>query len=192
MANMDLLDRKDFVSQVRLALLDWRPRPNTGQILKDVLFVLWIAFIQTTIFPSLFGVNGYVDLMTPWLVVTCIRQKPLQAMLLASCGALVLETRLAVPAGIYICTYWILCSFLIQIRPALSWRYRLPWLVCYLGATLWVLLFESFVINFLQADLLLKPHYYLQALLRLGVATGFGMYLSREWMNIDAEEPVPQ
>lgn len=189
---MDLLDRKDFISQLRLALQDWKPRPNAGHITKDVLFVLWIGFVQTTIFPSLLGVYGYLDLMTPWLVVTFIRQRPAHAMLLATIGALVLETRLAVPAGIYICAYWILCSFLIQVRPALSWRYRLPWFVCYLGATLWVLLFESFVINFLQANLLLKPSYYVQAMLRLAVATGFGMYLSREWMNIDAEEPVPQ
>jgi hypothetical protein len=61
-----------------------------------------------------------------------------------------------------------------------------------MGAALWVILFESFVINFLQTELLAEPHYIFHAILRILLATLAGMYFSREWMNIDAEEPVPQ
>ncbi len=189
---MQGLARNDFFTRSSRWARDWRLRPNSGHLWKDIIFLLCIAFIQMTVLPSLFGSYGYLDLITPWLVVTFICQRPLKALCLASIAAIVLETRLAVPAGLYLCIYWILCSLLIQIRPALSWRYRTPWFVCYVGATLWVLLFESFVINFLQADLLAEPHYFVHALLRLIVATGYGMYLSSEWMNIDAEEPVPQ
>jgi hypothetical protein len=189
---MNLLARQDLLARSRYFLQDWKPRPNTGRFWQDVIFLFFIAFVQTTVGPTLFGKFGYVDLVTPWIVITSIRQRPLQAILLTSIAAFLLETRLAVPAGLYLCAYWILCNLLIQIRPALSWRYRTPWFVCYLASTLWILLFESFVLHFLQPGLLTEVSYVMHMLIRVLVAVGFGMYLSREWMNIDAEEPVPQ
>ncbi|MFY7929682.1 MAG: hypothetical protein ACOVS5_12495 [Oligoflexus sp.] len=189
---MNLLARQDLVSRSRLVLHDWRLRPNTGRFWKDVIFLFIVVFIQTTVGPTLLGKFGFIDLMTPWIVITAIRQRPLQVILLTSLAAFLLETRLAVPAGLYLCAYWILCNILIQIRPALSWRYRTPWFVCYTGSALWILLFESFVLHFLQPGLLTETSYVIHMLIRVLVAAGFGMYLSREWMNIDAEEPVPQ
>ncbi|HYX34861.1 MAG TPA: hypothetical protein VE954_17320 [Oligoflexus sp.] len=189
---MDILERRDALTRTRRTLKKWRPRPNTGSLTKDILFLLIIGFIQITILPYLFGSLGYLDLITPWLVITFIRQRPLQAHILALVGALILETRLAVPAGLYICAYWILANVISLVRPALSWRYKTPWLVSYALASLWVILFEVFVINFLQTASLHQPAYIAQQVVRFIVTVSYGMYLSREWMTIDAEEPVPQ
>jgi len=169
-----------------------KPRPNTGSVAKDIAFVLVILFFQTTFFPTILGSAGVLDFITPWLVVTAIRQKPLQATILAMVAAFGLETKLAVPAGIYLCSYWIMINIFFQIRPALSWRYRTPWAVSYLLASLWIILFETSVLVFLHETWSVTPSFVLQQAVKLIVAVGFGMYLSREWMRIDAEEPVPQ
>jgi hypothetical protein len=189
---MDILERRDALTRTRRTLKKWRLRPNTGSLTKDILFLLVIGFIQITVLPFLFGTLGYLDLITPWLVITFIRQRPLQAHILALVGALIVETRLAVPAGLYICAYWILANVISLVRPALSWRYKTPWLVSYALASLWVILFEVFVINFLQTASLHQPAYIAQQVVRFIVTVSYGMYLSREWMTIDAEEPVPQ
>lgn len=170
----------------------WKPRPNTGTLAKDLVFVLLIVFIQTTLFPTLLGSLGMLDLLTPWLVVTAIRQQPLQATLIAMLGAFALETKLAVPAGLYLCSYFIMINIIFQIRLALSWRYRTPWLASYSLAALWLIVFETFVLVFLHETWSFSAAYVFQEILKLAFAVGFGMYISREWMRIDAEEPVPQ
>ncbi len=186
-----MLDRP--ISSKELIMQSWMPRPNTGIFWKDLIFLLFIVFMQTTVAPALLGKMGHLDFLTPWLVITFIRQRAPQACLFAIIGGLLLETRLAVPAGLYITAYLIVCTLLVQIRPALSWRYRTPWLVCYASASLWLVMFEGFVIHFLQtASPLRKWEFLVQTILKIFIAIGFGMLLSRKWMKLDAEEPVPQ
>jgi hypothetical protein len=189
---MDSLIRRNGWSLARGQMQGWRIRPNTGSLPKDILFMLVIVFVQTTILPTIFGTAGTFDLITPWLVVTAIRQLPLQATIVAMIGAFTLETKLAVPAGIYLCSYWILINIFFQIRPALSWRYRTPWMVSYALSAFWIVLFETFVLSFSQETWDFSFGFVFQQLAKIVVATGFGMFLSREWMRIDAEEPVPQ
>lgn len=189
---MDILERRDALTRLRRTFKKWRPQPNTGSLGKDLLFILVVGFLQITILPFLFGTLGFLDLITPWLVITFIRQRPLSGHILGLIGALIVETRLAVPAGLYICAYWILANVIFLVRPALSWRYKTPWLVSYALASIWVILFEAFVLNFLQTASLNQPVYIAQQVIRFLVTVSFGMYLSREWMTIDAEEPVPQ
>lgn len=189
---MEGLIHRDGLARFKEGLRAWTPRPNSGSLYKDAIYILLLVFAQTTLIPALFGTMAFLDLMTPWLVITCVRQYPLQATLLCLLGALGLETRLAVPAGIYLCNYWILANVIFQFRGALSWRYKTPWFVSYLVAGLWVILFESFVIAFLHRNWLPEPAYIVQQVLRLGFGIAFGMLLSRDWMRIDAEEPVPQ
>lgn len=188
---MDLL-RRDPWSIWKGQMKGWRPRPNTGSLPKDLAFVLVIVFVQTTVLPTILGAGGIFDLITPWIVVSAVRQRPLLATILAMVAAFSLETKLAVPRGIYLCSYWIMINIFFQIRPALSWRYRTPWIVSYALASLWIVLFETFVLSFLHDTWSFTPSFILQQALKLIVATGFGMILSREWMRIDAEEPVPQ
>ncbi len=181
------------ISRKELFFQSWCPRPNTGLFWKDLIFLLFIVFLQTTVAPSLLGSLGHLDFLTPWLVITFIRQRAPQACLMAVAGGLLLETRLAVPAGLYICAYLIVCTLLVQVRPALSWRYRTPWLFCYAAATLWLIVFEGFVIHFLKSSSPLSQwEFLLQSILRILVAISLGMALSRKWMKLDAEEPVPQ
>src|SRR6476469_2436856 len=145
---MDSLIRRNGWSVAKGQLSGWRPKPNTGSVPKDIAFVLVIVFIQTTVLPSIFGVGGVFDLITPWLVVTAVRQRPAQATLIAIVAAFTLETKLAVPRGIYLCAYWIMINIFFQIRPALSWRYRTPWMVSYVLSAFWIVLFETFVLSF--------------------------------------------
>lgn len=187
---MDSVLRRDGFATYREILHAWRMRPNTGSLPKDVVFVLALVFAQTTIFPTIFGSIGVLDLLTPWLVVSAVRQRPLQATVIALIGAFALETKLAVPAGIYLCSYWIMINVLFQIRPALSWRYRTPWLASYAAAALWVALFEIFVLLG-HETWTFSTAFFFQLIFKLLVAVGFGMFLAREWMRIDAEEPVP-
>ncbi|MBC7532322.1 MAG: hypothetical protein H7318_12145 [Oligoflexus sp.] len=189
---MDSLLRRDGWWTWKEALRGWRPRPNTGALPKDIAFVLVIVFFQTTVLPTIFGSGGVFDLITPWIVVSAVRQRPTQATILAMVAAFTLETKLAVPRGIYLCAYWIMINIFFQIRPALSWRYRTPWIVSYVLSALWIVLFETFVLSFLHDTWTFSPSFIVQQALKVFVATMFGMVLSREWMRIDAEEPVPQ
>lgn len=189
---MDSLIERDGLTRMKHELRLWKPKPNSGSLLKDSIFLLALVFLQSTLLPALFGTMAFFDLLTPWLVITCVRQRPLQATLLCFIGAWALETRLAVPAGIYLCSYWILANVIFQFRGALSWRYKTPWFVSYLVSGLWVILFESFVIGFLHQSWIPDATFLLQQIIRLTVSVSFGMLLSREWMRIDAEEPVPQ
>ncbi len=175
----------------RSRLKGWKPKPNSGSLLKDVVFMLAIVFIQTTALPTVFGSVIVFDLVTPWLVVTAVRQKPLQGTIIALVGAFALETKMAVPAGIYLCSYWILVNILFQIRPALSWRYRVPWLASYTIAGLWIILFETFVLSFLHDSWSFSPAFLIRKSVKLVIGIAYGMMLAREWMRIDAEEPVP-
>lgn len=189
---MDSLIERDGLARLKDGLRAWKPRPNSGSLLKDSIFLIVLVFVQTTLLPAVVGTMSCFDLITPWLVIICVRQQALQATFLCLFGAWVLETRLAVPAGIYLCSYWILANVIFQFRGALSWRYKTPWLVSYSVASLWLILFESFVIGFLHHTWMPEATFALQQVLRLVISVGFGMLLSREWMRIDAEEPVPQ
>lgn len=189
---MDSVLRRDPYRNWKELASSWKLRPNSGSLVKDLIFVLVIVFLQTTLIPTLLGTMGMIDLLTPWLVVSAIRQRPLQATLIAMVGAFAMETKLAVPAGIYLCSYWIMINVFFQIRPALSWRYRTPWLVSYAASALWIILFEIFVLMFLHETWIFSTNYVFQEIFKLAFAVGFGLYLSREWMRIDAEEPVPQ
>ncbi|MES2745214.1 MAG: hypothetical protein V4655_07295 [Bdellovibrionota bacterium] len=189
---MDSVLRRDGFATWKEIARSWRPRPNSGSLPKDMIFVLLLVFAQTTIFPTLFGSFGIFDLVTPWIVVTSVRQRPLQGTIIALVAAFALETKLAVPAGIYLCSYWIMINVFFQMRPALSWRYRTPWVVSYAVSALWIALFETFVLAFHHETWNFSTTYVLQEIFKIALATGFGMYLSSEWMRIDAEEPVPQ
>lgn len=189
---MNLLARQDFYTRLRGQLASLIPRPHTGTLWKDIVFLLMIAFFQTTFIPSIFGDFIRVDLLTPWLVMTAIRQQWPSATLLAIIAALCLETRTSTPAGLYLCSYWIMTNIIIQVRAALSWRHQVPWFITYLMASLWVNLFETFVIFLSNGNTFMNWQYWVAVSCRTVTAVAFGMYLCREWHSIDAEEPIPE
>jgi hypothetical protein len=189
---MDLLERNDFYTRTRRLLQSARLRPNTGSLWKDCVFLLILVMVQTTLLPTFLPALVHIDLVTPWLVISFVRQRVAQATLLAFIAALTLETHSAIPAGLYVCVYWIAANVIIQVRPALSWRHQVPWAVTYAVTTLWVSTFEAFVIMMTRGVAELHWTYWLTQMIRLITAVGFGMFLAQEWLKIDAEEPVPQ
>lgn len=189
---MHSLYRTDIATRWRRLKLAIKPRPNTGSLWKDIAYLLLIVWIQTSFFPTLSKGYLQVDLLTPWLVISFIRQHLTSATILAIIGAISLETRSAVPAGLYICAYWITANIIAQVRPALSWRHLVPWAVTYALAALWIILFESLVMMTSLGLSHLHWTHWINQLIRIISAVAFGMYLAREWHKIDAEEPIPQ
>lgn len=182
---------EDMIERAFALLPELMLRPNTGRFWQDTLFVVILTALQLAIFPSLFGRYILIDLVTPWLVISSVRQRPMAATLLVFVAALTLETRSATPRGLYLCPYWIMANVIMAIRPTFSWRHRVPWLMTYLTATLFVIGFESFVYAFTSRVAELGPLYWLRQAFRLAIAVAFGMFLARRWLSIDAEEPVP-
>lgn len=191
LAALDLLERQNLRKRVAAILPELKPRPNTGRLWHDVLFLLLMTVIQVFILPALLGSHLKIDLITPWLAITFIRQPMWTATILAAVGALALETHSSVPAGLYLCAYWIMANVILYARPTLSWRHRVPWLVTYGASATWIILFETFVIAFTVGLSELGLFYWLLQLVRFGIAVGFGMILCREWLAFQAEEPVP-
>ena len=101
MANSEGLRPSPFMDRVRNFLKELKPRPNSGFLYKDILYLLMIGLIQNTITPSLSVLGLTIDLITPWIVITAVRQKALPATIICFTGAFTLEMRTTVPAGLY-------------------------------------------------------------------------------------------
>lgn len=164
------------------------PRPASGKLYLDILFLLLVGALHHTILPSLFGSFVLIDLMTPWLVTTFVAAPLPRAIVTLIVGALVLETHSAAPAGMYIAAYWVICVALRLTRSTLSWRHAFPWLVTFIVAEAWVILFETFVMSVSEGQLRLSFGYVVAQLVRLAVAAFFGMLLSHRLMTIGVGE----
>ena len=168
-----------------------RPRACTGHFGLDLFFVCVIYFCQTVLLPTVFRNWILIDLLTPWLAVSAVAMRIAPLTMITVFAALCFEYRLTVPAGFYLCAYWIMVNSIVQIRPTLSWRHSVPWLATFAGCSLWIVIFESIFVNIYQASVNLDYSYWLRQLLRIAISTGFGMLLCQRWLSIDAEEPVP-
>lgn len=189
---MDLLKREDLRSRMIGIVPELKLRPNTGRLWHDVLFLLIAAVLQIFILPSIFGKHLTIDILTPWLAISFVRQHSLQATILALVGALVLEMHDAVPAGMYIVIYWIMANVIINMRLTISWRHAIPWLVMYTLCSIWVVFFEAFVTILKVGVDVLDLQYWWYQLIRIAISVGIGMFFCREWLDFNAEEPVPQ
>lgn len=187
----EIIGQRDWWARIKRDLPEYRPRPHTGRIWLDILYVLLLIALQESILPTLIGPKVTIDLLTPWLAVTFIRQHAWQATMMVILAGFFIESHLSAPAGLYICAYWIMANVIIQARPSLSWRHRIPWLVTFSLSMVWIIFFESFVLIFVKGVDDLLPAYWLAQLFRFLTSLGFGLFLSREWQNLEAEEPVP-
>ena len=191
-AEIEGLRPRPRIQQLKTALQELALRPNSGSLLKDIYCLLALAFIQNTILPTLPWLSTNIDLITPWLVITAVRQYAPQVSILTFLAALSLEFRSTVPAGLYIVSYWIAVNVIIQIRSALSWRHQVPWFVCYLLVSIWVHSFEIFIIIMSGNLKAISLEFGLQQFLRIASSIAFGMVLCQKWLKFDADEPVPQ
>ena len=184
-------EKKSPIQLLHLAT-EFTPRPHTQKLWLDVLFVLFIAAIHMTILPSVLGKYVKVDLITPWLVIHFVVQRPFPATILAMISAFTLESHSAVPSGIYLCIYWIMGNVIMQVRTNLSWRHNIPWLAAFALAELWVILFETFVLVFTAGINMLTFTYLGAQLTRMISGVAFGFCICQPWLKVDAEEAVPQ
>lgn len=191
-ANIEGVRPHQFIDRLHHFRKELKPRPNSGFFYKDVIYLIMIGFLQNTIIPTLMPWGLTIDLITPWLVITAIRQHALPATILAFLAAFILELNSTIPSGIYIVTYWITVNLIVQVRLALSWRHQIPWTVSYLMAGLWVHAFESVVVFMSQGMEGITLVFLAQQVFKIFTAVCFGMLLCQEWLKFDAEEPVPQ
>ncbi len=170
-----------------------RPRPNSSDLLLDTTFILLIVAVQSSIISGLIGGHFMAfDLLTPWVVVTAVRQSYARATFLALVGALAWETRIGMPAGTVICTYWILVNIIHFVRELLSWRHLVPWLTTFALTSLAAGLFEWFILGILRATPYVSWWSLLYLVLRIVSAVTFGLLLSYRTYTTDVREVAPQ
>jgi hypothetical protein len=188
--NAEFYTRRQLGLKVREFLHEARLRPNTGKLYHDVINLLLIFVIQTSVLPTFLGSAIVIDLITPWLVMSFVRQKLFPSSVLALVGALALEMHSSFPAGLYICIYWIMANIIFQIKPALSWRLLVPWIVVYSVSALWVLFWESFVMVFTKGTEGIDEFFILTQFFRFAIAVTFGVMLCRPWLEFKEEEII--
>jgi hypothetical protein len=99
-------------------------------------------------------------------------------------AASILETHSTIPAGVYLCAYWIMYNVIITVRPTLSWRHRMPWLATLALSELWIIIFENFVAFFIDGIAGFSLHHAINLVVRLACAVGVGQLIwiyRRQW-----------
>ena len=192
MGDISSFGEESWITRVRKILPEFIPRPDTGRLWHDILFLFLIAALQFTIAPTFLGHYLVVDIMTPWLVVAFIRQGGPSAFVLALIGACIIETHTSAPAGVYICIYWIMHSVVMSVRATLSWWRFVPWLVTFILCETWAILFENFVAILQDDRRTYGVVYLLEQLLRLLLAVGIGMALRALCLKWDKRKKVAE
>lgn len=173
-------------------LPEYRPRPHTGRLWLDVFYLFVIAALEQSLLRSLTGTYLVFDLLTPWLLLGVVQRRPGSAITITALAALVREAQSSIPAGTYLCAYWIITSIIVQVRPALSWRNISSWFAMFAVSSLFLIVFSVFVELLLGGEAHLDVVFSLSAFLQVVVSVSFGLMLCRPWLAFDAEEPVPQ
>jgi hypothetical protein len=166
----------------------FRVRPASGKLWLDAVFLLFVGVLHHAVAPTFTGNWLYLDLITPWLVVHFVTQSLPRAALLGAIGALILETHVAAPAGLYFCAYWVIIVTLQLTRSTLSWRHAFPWLVTMAAAQAWVIGFETFVRLVNEGPGTFRLEDLLHQLTRLIAASLIGLLLARRFITGDENE----
>lgn len=181
-----------MLESLRLALPRLMPKPNDNGILLELFFLFIIFVVQEVVLAQLFRFDYVVvDILTPWLTIIFIRQRLLSSIIYCLFVSFLLETHSATPVGMYLCIYSVIAVTIVNIRGALSWRHFFPWMVVYGLSALWVIGFETFVYRYADTIDMLSMTYWLSCAARVLIAVAIGMILSRNFRQIDAEEPTP-
>ena len=166
--------------------------PNSGSFARDLIYILCACFLQLVIIPSFSSGYFTFDILTPWLVITAIRQHAPAVTALTCVAALTIEMHGSAPAGMYLILYWIMINTMIQIRSTLSWRHSVPWVVSYFAAALWVHGGTALTLFLLRAPAEVDWQFLLEQLVKVVSAVVIGYLMCREWLSIDSEEPIPK
>ncbi len=183
--------QKNNWDRFREVLPEYYPSPHTGKLWLDIVYLILLIALQVSVLRTITGAFRVIDLITPWFAISVLRKRPVTATVYAVFAGFILESQYTLPMGTYFCAYWIISNLIVQVRPALSWRYSSSWLALFGFASLFVAVFELFMVLFISGKLPTDPMYFGAAALRILVAIAFGMVLCRQWLKFDAEEPVP-
>ena len=167
-------------------------RPHTGNFGVDLLYILVLIILEESLVGSVFGWIGPIDLVSTWLMVNLLRKKPAPALFMAVLVGLVQESRSSVPAGTYLCIYWILAVGIVQLRPVLSWRFYTPWVTMFCVTQLALELIKWAILAISSDVFSLSVRELLLVIVQVGVALGFGLWVCQPFLGPYAEEPTPQ
>ena len=167
-------------------------RPHTGNFWVDLLYILVLVVLEESLVGSLFGWIGSIDIVTAWLMVNFLRKKPAPALFMAVVVGLVQESRSSVPAGTYLCIYWILAVGIVQLRPVLSWRFYTPWVTMFCLTQLAVELIKWAILGISSDVFSLSVRDLFLVMFQVGVGLGFGLWICQPFLGPYAEEPTPQ
>jgi len=176
-----------FLERLRSLPEQAKPRINSGHLWLDCAFILLILALQETILPQLFWGLRLVDLITPWVLVNIVVQSYWPATIIALFAGVAQESHSAYPAGTYMAAYWIIANVCSYLKPTLSWRHTVPWLVAIFLANLWVRLFEFFIVAVTRGSMVLEGPMIASAISMMFFSSVFGLYLARNH-KLDLDE----
>jgi len=164
------------------------PRINSGNLALDGMYLMMMLLLQETFLPFLLNGARIIDLITPWLILNIVVQTQWRATSLAFFAAIIQETNTAFPAGTYLASYWIIVTTVFLVKPTLSWRHSVPWLVTLALGLLWTRLFEIFIIVMTRASWSVELSLVISAFATIVVGTIFGLHLARHPREAFAHE----
>jgi hypothetical protein len=173
------LERRTFSQRIWEFISPYfRVRPDSGKLWLDVVYLILIAALQLAVLPSLVGKYIMIDILTPWLVANFVFKDLKRGALVWFLGALIMETHSTSPKGLFFCAYWIVFVVIAVVKPNLSWRMTLPWVAAFFLSSLWVNLFEGFVVATTRSVAEIDGIYAFSALLEVLLCVGFGLLFS--------------
>lgn len=181
-----------MLESLRLIMPRLLPRPNDNGVLLELFYLFLVFLLQEVVLAQMLGFDYLVvDVLTPWLTYIFIRQRLINSLVYCFFVSFLLETHSATPVGMYLCIYSVVAVIIVNIRGALSWRHFFPWMVVYGISAIWVVGFETFVYRYADTIPMTSMPFWLSSAARVVIAVGIGMILSRNFRQIDAEEPTP-
>jgi hypothetical protein len=123
-----------------------RVRPDTGHLGLDIAYLLVICAAHAVLSKSFLATVTFVDLVTPWVVIHCVRLSFPRAMVIMTLGALFLETRTNIASGTYLCAFWCITVMLMWLRDSISWIYMVPWTVIFAASAVWIVVLETAIL----------------------------------------------
>ena len=161
-----------------ISIINRLPRPFGINPWVDVCYVGAIAIIQTTILPTFLPRGMVLDLLTAWVAIAIVLLPTSRALPLIVLAGLLVETRSAAPAGLYITAYWMLATAIILSRNAISWTNRSPWLSLVIFCETWMFAAEFLVALLAGQEPPLNYRFYIFQAIRIAISSYFGFVVA--------------
>ena len=108
------------------------PKPEPESIGYQILGVLFVVVLQTTILSWFWQKGIAIDIITPWIIFSLVCHTSWRAHLITAFASLALETHLSVPVGLILCPYFCYTVLILNIRHHISWQRPLSWFTVFI------------------------------------------------------------